>query len=1458
MNYTPGRNLLTNNPAEWKRSSMYSGVYANTYNRIAPAVHNTTIPVLPSQRMTFHVYDETGKENQQWYVGIHQLDEDSRCISDTAWHLCPYTLTTYAATKNVRITIRNAKSFVEDDNNMTIADALAAIGDTLGFMLQYGEQTTEFRPAAEDKGLELFGGGWTWDVIATDDVTICHVRDIVATTWYYKLQSSTLAPPAKPTAATPDGWTTTEPTYTEGSTNSLYVVEKTTFSDGTFEYADVSLSSSYEAAKAAYNRAANLDSSLNAEGVFNRLTNNGASQGIYMENGELYINMSYLKTGALVVKDHSSNNEIAKFDATNKTAMVGGWNVVNGALQKLDGSTTLKLSASDKLIGMETTDSAGSGTVRNTSAKLKKEGNFASLEVENKLVAGGSTTQAGARRNIQGYTDTRYVNTSGTEVAKITETLATDGKLSRTYAEKVTDTYSDIEVNVTGGTVHVGANSLTFDAWGGGSVNVPTQAQGDNSTKVATTAYVDAAKSSLAKPLLHEPELITDGTTGMFLGSDHPFGVYIDVDYPPTWDSTAMAATYMQIEDYGITATFASSEAIGARTRRFRLPLRYYCGLATDMMFEFCYGNNESVSVTRNLLQLANRVLAAKGWMDSDWRRAAATVDYCAYLTAWTGKLDDAFVDHNPYHELTADDIAAAKAAVEPFTLSYEIAGSGLTAVTNSVNINVDGSVEYRVYLAHEDGVTVTAPDDCTVSGDKYLFKRNFAMKDLGTPQTYEITTSAGTATVTGCPMACVKTYLNNDSTSTAVRNALVALVRVWQAYAETDNLVTMDYVDRSLGAVGAEVDEAVPELIVGTHGSTATASWTGTSTRLSSLRDGTVIRYQLSSAGKANVTLNLTLKDGTTTGAKIVCFNWATRLSTQYAVNNILEMIFVQRGNNGNGAWIVLNPYTNTNTVYNNMSQYEMSNPANFVAGVTGIIPATLIMKDVDCHWCSIVTTKSTAYTKERATNGFILDEKNICFVTSEGSAVAQGGKWPNIIWACGPSINSAYSFNANLTSAEPIYLVGTMHDDGLFYLDSTWWAQSLPTTEDGKVYVYVGMATAVTTLTLAQENTAYVFYEGRIRTLVDAQRMKAVAALRTRAELAFASACQNNRIIYDDYGNPSVMVYIPPFKYSEIASISGASDTPMGGFWVGKYEASLIGDVAVSVPGVDPTVSVTYAQAKQYCEDKGDGWHLMTREEWAAIELWCLKTNNYPRGNAKYGKHTWSSAPEGVPTSIDSDTNLTGRIATGSGPLSYSHNKEPSGVWDMAGNVREILDGVRLVYGEVQVLDGDTWKAINATDGTLVTPVEGGTMGSVKADYISGNIVFSMTIGYRVANVSCWTKNVTADSTIGAEAVELLQRLCLLPISYYTSQQQGVTYLWNNTATPIYLEAGGKYNDVGPNENTNRVGIDSYNLVNVITNASSTTGFRVAYREPTRGKGGSLPVSGDDDFAEPPAPER
>lgn len=93
-------------------------------------------------------------------------------------------------------------------------------------------------------------------VKARESITISRIIDILSVTRYYLLQSSTSAAPGKPTANPPGGdWATTEPSYTAESTNTLYFVDCTIFTNDTFSYSEVSKSSSYEAAKEAYNKA---------------------------------------------------------------------------------------------------------------------------------------------------------------------------------------------------------------------------------------------------------------------------------------------------------------------------------------------------------------------------------------------------------------------------------------------------------------------------------------------------------------------------------------------------------------------------------------------------------------------------------------------------------------------------------------------------------------------------------------------------------------------------------------------------------------------------------------------------------------------------------------------------------------------------------------------------------------------------------------------------------------------------------------------------------------------------------------------------------------------------------------------------------------------------------------------------------------------------------------------------
>lgn len=146
-------------------------------------------------------------------------------------------------------------------------------------------------------------------VKASASVTISHIIDISSVTRYYLLQSSTSAAPAKPTTNPPSSsWTKTEPSYTTGSTNTLYFVDCTAFTNGTFKYSEVSKSSSYEAAKAAYNKAAAVETRV-------------AAAETAIDQNEEAIALRATKTEVTEVK----NQVISRGEnlVTNGTAMLG-------------------------------------------------------------------------------------------------------------------------------------------------------------------------------------------------------------------------------------------------------------------------------------------------------------------------------------------------------------------------------------------------------------------------------------------------------------------------------------------------------------------------------------------------------------------------------------------------------------------------------------------------------------------------------------------------------------------------------------------------------------------------------------------------------------------------------------------------------------------------------------------------------------------------------------------------------------------------------------------------------------------------------------------------------------------------------------------------------------------------------------------------------------------------------
>ena len=110
-------------------------------------------------------------------------------------------------------------------------------------------------------------------------------------------------------------------------------------------------------AKAAVTEAVGaLDDSLTQQDIFNRLTANGAAQGLVLYNGQLYINASYIQSGTLVLG--GANNQNGTLRVLNAAGQeIGTWtkdgiNIVSGSIQlsKTDSGQTGRVILQESVI----------------------------------------------------------------------------------------------------------------------------------------------------------------------------------------------------------------------------------------------------------------------------------------------------------------------------------------------------------------------------------------------------------------------------------------------------------------------------------------------------------------------------------------------------------------------------------------------------------------------------------------------------------------------------------------------------------------------------------------------------------------------------------------------------------------------------------------------------------------------------------------------------------------------------------------------------------------------------------------------------------------------------------------------------------------------------------------------------------------------------------------------------
>lgn len=146
------------------------------------------------------------------------------------------------------------------------------------------------------------------------------------------------------TAQTGGSWQNSQPAWVKG--RYYWTRSRITWSDGSVTYTTPQLARALTAANQSTN---DLDEELTQREIFNRLTNNGKTQGVYLSNGLLYINATYLKTG--IISDAYGRNSWNLANGTLTTNYMTANNVTAKGTFECGGTYGIKLNSTGQLAG---------------------------------------------------------------------------------------------------------------------------------------------------------------------------------------------------------------------------------------------------------------------------------------------------------------------------------------------------------------------------------------------------------------------------------------------------------------------------------------------------------------------------------------------------------------------------------------------------------------------------------------------------------------------------------------------------------------------------------------------------------------------------------------------------------------------------------------------------------------------------------------------------------------------------------------------------------------------------------------------------------------------------------------------------------------------------------------------------------------------------------------------------
>ena len=391
-------------------------------------------------------------------------------------------------------------------------------------------------------------------------------------------------------------------------------------------------------------------------------------------------------------------------------------------------------------------------------------------------------------------------------------------------------------------------------------------------------------------------------------------------------------------------------------------------------------------------------------------------------------------------------DATITNGKVTGYLDAVSVNANSITAGTLSVDRLVfRGGTESIVYELNNITGALQAVQGDTLNGE-ILTDRSITVDKIVANSITANEIAAGTITAD-------ELNINNIFANSSVLNTLTAQDAFINAI--STNSIVVGASNNATAALNA-ANNACP-FITGTQ-TASTGSWTGVAP-FSSLVDGQQITYWLPYTGSTGGnTLNLTLSDGSTTGAIVCYYGGTTRITTHYQAGSAIRLTYRNsvnvNGSTVSGWWADAN--------YDSGNTFDRTRYTGLVKAASAITIGNIIVGN------------SSGYHNLKTGGSFDISYP----ILIAGSAIVAYGAGTNNYIIIANTITPTQSLS--LTAYKGVYIKGTLNGTTFTPISTAPLTQTIPTVEDGYSYILLGTAYSTTDFYLIAEHPVYQFING------------------------------------------------------------------------------------------------------------------------------------------------------------------------------------------------------------------------------------------------------------------------------------------------------------------------------------------------------------------------------------------